>query len=344
MKMKHTLALAGIGLAALLAPTATPAQEAQFVANVATVAPDGTPWADQLTRVKKNIETGSQGRIKIKAFMGGAMGNEVEISRDCRRGERIQGVGVSTGALAEAAKVPELALAELPYLFKSNAEADKILDDVMWEPVSKALDGKGFVLVTWSENGWRSLGVKKKGDGGPPKSPAALSAYKMRAQESPVHKNMYAAWGVQYVTTPTSETLPALNTGIVDGFDNTGLFTAAAGLYGPIDYFVTTEHIYQPAAVVFSKKWFDALPADLQTVVRGDRRTEAATARASIREMDVAMMEVIKGKGVEIVPVTAAEKESFASKARPTHQQFITENPSVKGLYDTINAKLAKMR
>ena len=67
-------------LAATLMATTTalfvfgqPAQSGKFVMNFATVAPDNTPWANQLRGVEKRIEEESGGRIQVKLFLGGSL-------------------------------------------------------------------------------------------------------------------------------------------------------------------------------------------------------------------------------------------------------------------------------
>ncbi len=341
--MNKFLKLGALGAAAagvLLVPTSTPEAESTWTVNFGTVAPDGTPWADQLRDTKKRVEKESNGAIKVKIFLGGSLGSEIEMVQDCRKGERLQGVGVSTGAMSEGANIPLLQLPELPYLFNSFEEADAVLDDVLFDPMSTELAAKGFVLTIWAENGWRNFATK----GGPATSPDELAQYKMRAQESPVHLNMYKALGVQAVSKPTSEVLPALNTGIVAGFDNTPLFSMAAGWIEPVTHYTMSRHIYQPAAVAYSKAWFDQLPADMQTIVIGDPAAEAAKGRVGVRSLETDMLAAIESKGVTVVELTAAQRQVFADKTLSVHKTFLKENPSALPLYKQIMAKLQSMR
>ena len=48
--------------------------------------------------------------------------------QDVQKGERLQGGGFSTGAVGEALDIGVLKMIELPFLFRSNDEADKVLD------------------------------------------------------------------------------------------------------------------------------------------------------------------------------------------------------------------------
>ena len=71
--------------------------------------------------------------------MSGVLGGEVEMVRDIVEGGRLQGGGFTTAAIAQGANVPMLQLPELPFLFRSAAEVDHVLDNVLYEPAKKKL-------------------------------------------------------------------------------------------------------------------------------------------------------------------------------------------------------------
>ena len=130
--------------------------EPQYVMNFGSVAPAGTPWSDQLENVRDRVKAESGGRVKVKLFLGGALGSEIEMIHDVARGDRLQGGGFSTGAIGQALDIPLLSLPELPYLFRSVKEATNF-DGVLYQPVQQELNAKGMVLAAWAENGWRSF-------------------------------------------------------------------------------------------------------------------------------------------------------------------------------------------
>ncbi len=313
----HTVLAAALSLLLVL-PAHTPrAQEAEFVLKFATVAPDGTPWAEHIKGVKKRIESESNGRIKMKIFLGGSLGGEVESVRDLRRG-RIQGFAGTTAAVAEGAGIPALQVMELPFLFESFEEADHVLDNVISDDLEAALNAKGFVLGFWHENGWRNFATKAK----PIHTVADLEGMKMRSQESPAHLGMYRALGAQAEAIPAPEVLGALQTGMVDGFDNTALFSAASGWYEGVNYFTISQHIYQPAAVIYSKTFMDGLPADLQAVVLGDSHAESVTGRASVRAMGDDLFANFEEAGLTVYRMTEAERAPFRDATRKVHDEM----------------------
>jgi TRAP-type C4-dicarboxylate transport system substrate-binding protein len=337
---RHALSF---GLIAALAFVFVPLNSAQsgsaeFTINFGSAAPDGTPWADQLKDIQRRIQTESGGRIKVKLFLGGVMGGEVEMIQDIIEGGRLQAGGFSTAAVAEGADVPALQLPELPFLFNTDAETDHILDNVLYEPMKSALAEEGLFLQAWTINGWRSFYTKNT----PVRSLSDLRAHKMRTQESKVHKAMYKAFGVQAVALPTTEVLDALNRGIVDGFDNTSLFGQASGWFEPTKHYTLSRHIFQPAAIIYSQDFFDSLPADLKKIVLGDRLHEQQLGRKLVRELEGELLDNFREFGMTVTEPTPAEMQPFRAAAQQVHTEMRAEVGGA--LLDKVNAALKAFR
>jgi TRAP-type C4-dicarboxylate transport system substrate-binding protein len=289
---------------------------ATYELNIGSLAPKGTPWMTLLEQMEKDIEGGSNGQINVIIRPPGVM-SEVEMVRETRRGERLQAAAVTTAALAEGGNMPLLQLVELPYLFNDNAEADYVMDNVLWEAYGDLLKRRGFVLAVWSENGWRSFGTK----GSPIRVPADLKKFKMRSQESDVHMAMYKAFGGQAVQKPMTEVLTSLQSNVVDGLDNTALYIQSGGLAEPLDYFTLSRHIYQPAAIVYSRSFIESLPEDLQKLCMSVKRL-TQDGRNAIRAEEAAMMENFEIFDVEVIELSVAERAAFADIARGIHADF----------------------
>ncbi len=297
----------------VISPGTANAQDEVYTLKFQTVAPARTPWARQLKRMKKKWEKNSEGRLKVKLFLG--RGNEKALVRKCKSGE-LQAIGVSTGAMAS--EVPEMGVFELPYLFKDLKEADRIIDNHLLEITNEVLTENGFTLLIFSENGLRNFATKGKII----KDPSDLATLKMRTQENWIHEATYTALGGNPVRISVAEVLTSLSTGQVDGFDNTPLFAFATSWFSQIDSWTVSDHIYQPAVVVFNKKWFDALPTDLQEILMDGRKAETKKGRQSVRKLTPKLLESLEAKGVTVYRMTAAQKAKFASKTKKVHAEF----------------------
>jgi len=334
---RHFLRTVGVGTGlGLLSNRARPARAAKdgpITLKLATIAPEGTPWAEQVSRYKAQVETASKGRLRIKPFLGGVLGDENQSVSECRRGA-VDMWGGTTGALATS--VPEISVLELPYLFRDSEQADLILDKILVEDLRKRLFDRGFVLVLWSENGFRSFGTKW----GPVTKPSDLEGHKMRSQESLVHLETYRALKALPQPIAVTEVLTALQTGVVDGFDNTPLYTFAASWHLAIKHFTLSEHIYQPGVVLISRKSWTAIPKDLQDILTSDLDAIRNTGRASVREMAPLLIANFDSAKIPVHRPTAKEREAFAAATRPVHGRYIKAVPGAKPLLAKITKAL----
>lgn len=319
--MKRTLQMMTL-LLVTFAFVATGSAQETYELNFGTVAPPNTPWGKQLKSIKKRIEKDSGGRIKVKLFMGTA-GGENSIVRQTKRGE-LQAAGVSTGAMASL--VPEMNVFELPYLFRSRKQADDLIDNHLYSPVQSLLREYGFELYVFAENGYRNFAVKGKCI----EKPEDLADLKMRAQESWVHEETYRALGGNPVRIAVPETLNALQTGNVQGFDNTPLFAFAASWYQAVDHWTISDHIYQPAVVVYNKDWFDKLPEDLQKVLVANREGETDYGRKLVRKLQPKLVKNLSAAKIKVCEMDEKTKDEFAAKTKSVHKMF-RKRSSAKG-------------
>ena len=326
--LKVTLPLVALVSAAVAA--AGPI-EVRFV----TIAPEGTPWSEQMTAMKARVEKESGGRLEFKLYLGGQLGGEVETLRSLQRG-RVQAWGGSVGALAGL--IPELQLMELPYLFRSLDEADYVLDEVLFTPYAELLAKQGFTLQSWNENGWRSIGSKDK----PVLTPADAKGLKVRSQPSPIHLRMWKALGANPVPISVPEVLTSLQTGVVDAFDNSPLFTTATSWHTAIKHYAMTQHMYQPGAVIFNKAFLDKLPEDLRKILLGDAKAEAVGIRTAIRALEPEIIKLMETEGVKIYRMNDTQRQAFATVLEPLHTEFAKTVGS--DLLGKVKAALAKYR
>ncbi len=307
-------ALLALSFVMFASPEKAQAQDDKvYTLSLQTVAPARTPWARQLKRLKKRWEKESEGRLKVKIFLG--RGNEKALVRKCRAGE-LQAVGVSSAALAD--EVPEMGVFELPYLFENVKQADKVIDNHLFEPVEKILADSGFQLLIFSENGFRNYATRGKVI----KTPEDLATLKMRTQENWIHESSYKALGGNPVRISVAEVLTSLSTKQVDGFDNTPLFAFATSWFTQIDTWTVSNHIYQPGIVVLNKKWYDGLPADLQQLLISVRAKETPKGRKAVRGLNPKLMKKLDEKGITVYKMTPAERAVFAKKTRKVHAEF----------------------
>jgi len=305
--MRKAVFLIGALLALCLAvvgPTA--AEEPEFLMEVGTVAPKGSPWAEQLQRYKVEVQERTNGRLKVKLRLG--RGNERSLARRVQMGS-MQAFAGAVGGLSSI--VREVNVIETPYLFDSFESADKALDNPeVLKQVRKVLSRRGLIFGIWSENGYRSYFSRQK-----IRKPSDMKGMRFRSQESLVHVETYEAFGASPVPIDNGNTLMSVQTGVVDGFDNTPLFAMAGSWYqglkdGERNLFLS-RHCYQPALLTYSKKWFDTLPKDVQKVLTTISHEMTVWGRGQVRKIEPVLLKNLKRYGYDIYDPTQEELAAF---------------------------------
>lgn len=307
----------------------------EFPMKVATVAPPGTPWETLLRKFKKLVEGKSEGRIDVKPLLGGAAGDEVATAEACKMG-KIQCWGGSMGALESF--VPEVAGLELPFMFSSWKKAYGVLGKIRTQ-MHDLLWDRGFKLALYSQNGFRSIGSTY-----PITSLKDLKGHKMRSQPNKVHIETWRAFGAAPVSMAITEVLSSLQTGVIDGYDNTELFAFAAALYASTSHWTLTRHIYQPAAVVYSRKFWESLPAELQEVLNPEQdevlKMEERGFR-SIAAMQPQLEQNFRDAKIVVTELDSGELAKFKAAGEKVHDKFRKETSAAgKKLLDAVKAAL----
>jgi TRAP-type C4-dicarboxylate transport system substrate-binding protein len=304
------------------------AQAQTVTVKAGSVAPEGTPWSEWLDGVKARIEKETAGKVKMKNYLGGKLGGEKEMVEEVKNGT-LQIFGGSAAALGGL--VPEIGVFELPFIFTSDAEADHVLDKLR-EPVSKLLSAKGFTMIMWAENGWHGYGVKGKCVA----QASELKGLKMRSQESFIHIETYKALGASPVEMAVPEVMGALQTGTVDGYSNTPLFSFATSWYNGITHFTYTKHIYQPGILVVSKKWLDGQAPEIRTALL--RRDDERAGIEGVRGLTEPLLDNFKAAKKTVCRVTPEATKEFAEKARGVWEIFGKRSPANKAILDQVLA------
>jgi len=307
----------------LLISAPAPAMSQEYVLELGSVVPPGSPWALQLKEVKKYIEKNTNDRVKVKLRLGRS--NERSLTRRVASGS-MQAFAGSVGGLSSI--VREVNVLEAPYLFDTVEDADKALDDPeVLEQVRKILEKRNLVFALWGENGFRSYFSRR-----PIRKPEDMKGVRFRSQEAVAHVEAYRAIGASPVTIDVANTMTSLQTGVVDGFDNTPLFAMATTWYQGLDdderNLFLSKHSYQPGIVVYSKKWFDTLPKDIQKVLTSVPYDLTVWGREQVRKMEPVLLKNLERYGYDVHDPTEAERNAFKAKEEGVPEKIAKETGS----------------
>jgi tripartite ATP-independent transporter DctP family solute receptor len=261
----------------------------------------------------REIEVRTNGRYKIQTFYAGALGAERESVEGVQLGT-LDLTLTSTGPLPNF--VPDVAILDIPFLFRDYAHARAVLDGPIGQEMLQKFPPKGLVALAWAENGFRHMTNSKR----PVNLPDDLRGLKMRTMENPIHIQAYKQFGILPTPMAFTEVFTALQQGTVDGQENPLSVITAAKLDQVQKNLSLTGHVYSPAVVLMNKAQWDKLSAaDRQAFLEAAREAVKAN-RARIDDDEGKAVADLRSKGMTIVE--NVDKAKFQVMLAPVYADF----------------------
>jgi TRAP-type C4-dicarboxylate transport system substrate-binding protein len=330
--MMNTLSKSLMALAIGLAATSVDAA----AIKIATIAPDGTAWMREMRAVGDTIKTKTEGRVEVKYYPGGVMGDDATVLRKIKIGQ-LQGGAFTGGEATVIAK--DAGVYSLPFLFHSEEEIDQVrakLDPLLKQQFEK----EGFELVGVSGGGFAYLmstrDIKTRDD---------LKAAKVWVpQGDKIAELAFKTGGVTPIPLPLSDVYTSMQTGLIDTAANTPSGAIAFQWHTKLKHMVDLPLSYVVGELVIDKKTFDALsPEDRKTV---DAEFGAAFARLekTNRSDNTSARAALKQQGISITAPEAADRKSWEAIGSEVFKQLSDQGALTPEMLKALNKALAEVR
>jgi C4-dicarboxylate-binding protein DctP len=216
--------------------------------------------------------------------------------------------------------VKEFEVFDLPYILPDLATLRKVTDGPLGARLLKLLDSKGMTGLAYWDNGFKEMTANKK-----LVAPADYKGVKFRIQSSKVLEAQFRALGSIPQVMAFGEVYQALQTGVVDGQENTWSNIYTQKMHEVQKYATVTNHGYIGYVVVVNKKFWDGLPADMRTNL--DKAMKEATAFGngqSAKENEDALAEIKKSGKTEIIALTPEQDTAMRKAMEPVYKDVAT--------------------
>jgi tripartite ATP-independent transporter DctP family solute receptor len=319
--MKRAKFYAGVLLAGLMA--AAPAGAADIKERNIKVGIGLTadhPQGQAVAKFGELVSQKSDGKIKVKMFAGGLLGNDVSMVSSLQGGTQEMTIP-DTSTLVGIAGLKEFGLINLPFVLNSSQEADALLDGPWGQKLMAKLPEKGLVGLGFWENGFRQISNNRH----PINKAEDISGLKLRVIQNPLFIDTFKALGANALPMPFPEVYTALETGTVDGQENPLATLIASKFYEVQKHTVISNHIYSVWAFLISKKFWDKLSPDEQKILTEAANEATAFERKTIRAFDATALEEIKAKGIQVTTLSDEETAKLREITKPVSAKFTQE-------------------
>lgn len=219
-------------------------------------------------------------------------------------------------------RVPELGIADLPFLFPGIAEARAAIDGRLGEMMTARLEaGMNYRILGYFENGFRHVSNRLR----PIRSPADMKGMTIRVLPSRIQARTFELLGAEPKIMDLSEAIEAVKAGALDAQENPFANTVTYGVHKFHRFHTATNHFYLSRPIFLHRPSFDAWPEALKE----EMRAAVAEAIAFQRELHVKeeedAMAAIRQEGGEILELTSEEHAMFARAVNPIYGEARSE-------------------
>ena len=308
---KLILAAASVAALALIGPASA---QAPIVIKFSHVVAPNTPKGLASEKFKELAEKYTNGKVKVEVYPNSQLYKDKEELEALQLGA-VQMLAPSNAKFGPIG-VKEFEVFDLPYILPDIKTLRKVTDGPLGQKLLKLLDAKGMTGLAYWDNGFKQMSANKKLI-----APEDYKGLKFRIQSSKVLEAQFRTLGVVPQVMAFSEVYQALQTGVVDGQENTWSNIYTQKMHEVQKHITVTNHGYIGYIVVVNKKFWDGIPADIKPQL--DKAMKEATAYGngqSQKENDDAMAEIKKTGKSEIITLTPEQDKAMRKALEPVYQ------------------------
>lgn len=304
--------------------------------KIASVAPDGSHWMQEMRASAERIRERTSGRVTLKFYPGGVMGNDAQVLRKVRIGQ-LQGGAFTAGGLGE--RYSSLNLYGIPLLFRSLEEVDYVRGKLDGKLLA-GLEEAGFVAFGFVEGGFANLLSKEPIE----------SVDDLRRRKVWVPEGDYISFvtmqrlGLSPVVLPITDVLTGLQTGLIDIAFASPVAALVLQWHTKVGYITDLPISYSMGIVAIDRVAFKKLDAADQDIMRAELAEVGTRLDRASRADNERANEVLLGSGLDSVAVDGAAVEEWRRMIEAVYPELRARPDIDDAMFDELLGVLAEYR
>jgi TRAP-type C4-dicarboxylate transport system substrate-binding protein len=323
-------------LTALLLLAALPAGAAGLTLKIATLAPDGTSWMQAMRASAEEVRERTDGRVRLRFYPGGIMGNDQSMLRKIRAGQLHGGAITGTGL---ASIDPDSQVYGLPFAFRSYDEVDYVRERI--DPlVIEGLRRNGYVSYGISEGGFAYLMSNR-----PIHEIGDLEERKVWAPEGDkISIRAFQSVGISPIQLPLTDVLTGLQTGLIDTVANTPTGAIALQWHTRVKYLTDLPLLYTYGSLLIHEDALKSLSAPDHEILQASIKDALAKIDADIRRDNREARRALVEQGIELIAPSDTEMDQWQRSVVSATDQLAAEGVFSKQRLELLRSTLREYR
>jgi C4-dicarboxylate-binding protein DctP len=299
---------------AALALTGPASAQSPVIIKFSHVVATDTPKGKGAEKFKELAEKYTGGKVKIEVYPNSSLYKDKEELEALQLGS-VQMLAPSNSKFGPLG-IREFEVFDLPYILPDLKTLRKVTEGPLGLRLLKLLDSKGITGLAYWDNGFKQMSANKK-----LVTPADYQGVKFRIQSSRVLQAQFKTLGSLPQVMAFGEVYQALQTGVVDGQENTWSNIYTQKMHEVQKYITETNHGYIGYVVIVNKKFWDDLPADIRDQLsKAMKEATDFNNTQSQKENDDALAEIKKSGKSEIIKLTPEQDEAMRKAMEPVYK------------------------
>ncbi|MYM55745.1 DctP family TRAP transporter solute-binding subunit [Thalassovita mangrovi] len=275
---------------------------------------DKHPKGIAATMLEKRVNEEMDGKACMEVFPNSTLYNDNQVLEAMLQGD-VQMAAPSLSKFEQFTK--QFRIFDLPFMFKNIDAVDEFQNSETGQAMKESMTRRGLLGLAFWHNGMKQMSANKALN-----SPSDANGLKFRVQSSDVLKAQMAALGGSPQPMAFSEVYGALQTGVVDGQENTWSNIYGQKFFEVQDGVTETNHGIIDYLVVTSTDFWDSLPDDvrdqLSTII--DEVTAARNSESTKVNEDA--KQAIIAAGGTVRQLSPEQREEWVATMKPVWEEF----------------------
>ncbi len=309
LKLIAASALLALGLSAQAAP---------IVVKYSHVVADQTPKGQSALKFKEFAEKYLPGKVEVQVFPNSQLFGDGKEMEALLLGD-VQIIAPSLSKFSKYTK--KLQVFDLPFLFDNIQAVDRFQATPLGQSLLTSMTSKGIVGLGYLHNDMKQLSANK-----PLMTPADAKGLKFRIQPSDVIEAQFRAVGANPQKLAFSEVYQALQSGVVDGQENTWSNIYSQKFHEVQKAIVESNHGVIDYMVVTNAKWWNGLPADVKAgLSKAMSEAIAAGNKIAFDEGEAYKAKVVGANKAKVLPLSKENLAAWRAAMKPVWGKFEDE-------------------
>ena len=299
-----------LGAVATGASIASPAVLAQapIVVKFSHVVADDTPKGKGALKFKELAEKYTQGKVKVEVYPNSQLYQDKEAIEALQLGA-VQLLAPSTAKFAPLG-AKEFEALDLPFVYKDDAQFQRVAKGPVGAFLMDKLESKGIKGLGFWDNGFYMITTNR-----PIVKPADMKGLKVRISGSKIADQYFRAVGAIPQILAFSEVYQAMQTGVVDGGENTASNIYTQKFFEVQSHITGMNHGHLQYAVIANTKFWGGLPSDIRTQLDKAMDESTVYANSIALQENIDALAAIKASGKSTVRILTPEEAKLWREA-----------------------------